>query len=144
MMNIQELATVMHHKLPIKIFVLNNGGYLTIKQTQQLGFEGRLMGVDRESGLSFPNLRDIGKAHGIAGGTCQTHDRLQEHLKRALDYDGTSYPYICEIMMSPDQPQAPRSVNRRNPDGSMNPTKLEDSFPYLSPETVAEEMKCEL
>ena len=67
MMNIQELATVMHHKLNIKIFLLNNGGYLTIKQTQQLGFDGRLMGVDKDTGLSFPNFVEIAYAHGFHG-----------------------------------------------------------------------------
>ena len=56
-MNIQELATVMRNKLPIKIFIFNNGGYLTIKQTQILGFKGRIMGADKNSGLSFPNYK---------------------------------------------------------------------------------------
>ena len=56
-LNIQELATIMHHKIPMKIFIFNNGGYLTIKQTQQLGFDGRIMGADKKSGLSFPNYR---------------------------------------------------------------------------------------
>ena len=57
-MNIQELATIMHHKIPIKIFIFNNGGYLTIKQTQILGFKGRIMGADKKSsGLSFPNYQ---------------------------------------------------------------------------------------
>ena len=64
-MNIQELATVMHNKLPIKIFIFNNEGYLTIKQTQILGFNGRIMGADKNSGLSFPNYKLIAKSHGI-------------------------------------------------------------------------------
>ena len=55
-MNIQELATVMHNKLPIKIFIFNNGGYLTIKQTQILGFKGRIMGADKNSGLIISKL----------------------------------------------------------------------------------------
>ena len=64
-MNIQELATIMHNKLPIKIFIYNNGGYLTIKQTQQLGFSNRIMGSNNSSGLSFPNYREIAKSHKI-------------------------------------------------------------------------------
>ena len=60
-MNIQELATVMHNKIPLKIFIFNNGGYLTIKQTQILGFKGRIMGADKKSGLSFPNYSEIAK-----------------------------------------------------------------------------------
>ena len=62
-MNIQELATIMHNKIPIKIFIFNNGGYLTIKQTQILGFNGRIMGADKKSGLTFPNYKSIAEAH---------------------------------------------------------------------------------
>ena len=137
MMNIQELATVLHHKLNIKIFVLNNGGYLTIKQTQQLGFEGRLMGVDKNTGLSFPDFQGIAYAHGINWVRFKNLECLSP-LMAVLEYQG---PWITEIMMDPEQPQAPRSVNRRNPDGTMNPTKLEDAFPFLPPEEVAENMK---
>ena len=138
MMNIQELATVMHHKLNIKIFVLNNGGYLTIKQTQQLGFEGRLMGVDKDTGLSFPDFRKVSEAFGIRKNIMKSHQFMDHQLFGALNHDG---PYLCEVMMSPDQPQAPRSVNRRNPDGTMNPTKLEDAYPFLDPAEVAENMR---
>lgn len=136
MMNIQELATVMHHQLPIKIFVLNNGGYLTIKQTQELGFEGRLMGVNKETGLSFPNLAEIAIAHHINHISCSSHD----YLGKALDYALGPGPFLCEIQMSLDQPQAPRSLNRRT-DGTMNPTKLEDSYPFLDPAEVVENMR---
>ena len=64
-MNIQELATIMHNKIPIKVFIFNNGGYLTIKQTQQLGFDGRIMGADKGSGVSFPNYKKIAQSHNI-------------------------------------------------------------------------------
>ena len=64
-MNIQELATLMHNKLPIKIFIYNNGGYLTIKQTQQLGFKSRIMGSDPNSGLSFPDYKKISASHKL-------------------------------------------------------------------------------
>ena len=139
MMNLQELATVMHHKLNIKIFVLNNGGYLTIKQTQQLGFEGRLMGVDKESGLSFPDFRKVADAFGIRKSIIKSHEFIQHQLYFNTFNDDK--PHIYEIMMSPDQPQAPRSLNRRLPDGTMNPTKLEDSYPFLDPKIIEEEMK---
>ena len=64
-MNIQEFATIMHHKLPIKTFIYNNGGYLTIKQTQQLGFKSRIMGSTYDTGLSFPNYKKIAESHKI-------------------------------------------------------------------------------
>ncbi len=139
MMNIQELATVSHHKLPIKIFVLNNGGYLTIKQTQQLGFEGRLMGINKDTGLSFPKFRKIAAAHQIFWNRLPVNASLL-NLPEVLDGD---VPVLCEVEMSPDQPQAPRSLNRRNPDGTMDPTKLEDAYPFLDPKIIEEEMKCE-
>ena len=136
MMNIQELATIRHHQLNVKIFVLMNGGYLTIKQTQQLGFEGRLMGVDKETGLSFPDMDFIGRANGIAIKHIGDHDSLN-YLGNII-YD--KYPVFCTIRMNPDQPQAPRSLNRRNPDGTMNPTKLEDAYPFLGTNAINEEM----
>ena len=64
-MNIQEFATIMHNNLPIKTFIYNNGGYLTIKQTQQLGFESRIMGSNKKTGLSFPNYKKIAESHNI-------------------------------------------------------------------------------
>ena len=62
-LNIQELATIQHNKIPIKIFIFNNRGYLTIKQTQQLGFDGRIMAADKKSGLTFPNYKKISESH---------------------------------------------------------------------------------
>ena len=56
-MNLQELATVMHNKIPLKIFIFNNGGYLTIKQTQILGFKGRIMGADKKKWIIFSKLQ---------------------------------------------------------------------------------------
>ena len=138
MFNIQELATVMHHKFPIKIFILNNGGYLTIKQTQEFGFEKRLMGVNEDTGLSFPDFFNIAKAHRIPFGEVRHHDSLDAMLDITLM---ENCPAMLEVFMSPDQPQAPRFLNRRNPDGTMNPTKLEDSFPFLDPAEIAEQMK---
>ena len=138
MMNIQELATVMHHKLNIKIFVFNNGGYATIKQTQELGFSGRLMGVNEESGLSFPSLGPLARSFDIWISHIFGNEKLREKIQFSLNNVG---PILTQVELSPDQPQAPRSLNRRNPDGTMNPTNLEDSFPFLPPEVIAEEMK---
>ena len=138
MMNIQELATVAHHKLNIKIFVFNNGGYATIKQTQELGFQGRLMGVNKESGLSFPSLNSLARSFDVWISHIFDNSKLDEKMAFTLNHEG---PILTQVQLSPDQPQAPRSLNRRNADGTMNPTKLEDSFPFLPPEVIAEEMK---
>jgi len=137
MMNVQELATVAHHKLNIKIFVLNNGGYLTIKQTQELGFEGRLMGVNEGTGLSFPTLDGLAHAHDMRFVLIRNH-RDFDALSHTID---GIYPVMCEVRMNPNQQQAPRAVNRRNPDGTMNPTRLEDGFPFLPAEVIECEMR---
>lgn len=136
MFNIQELATLMHHNLPIKIFILNNGGYATIKQTQEFGFEGRLMGVNRDTGLSFPNFQLIAAAHHL------NYLHVKDHgaFPTMYGYLTSTAPMMFEIMMDPNQPQAPRFLNRRNPDGSMNPTRLEDAWPFLPPEVMEAEM----
>ena len=83
-MNIQELATVLHHRIPIKIFIYNNGGYLTIKQTQQLGFKSRIMGSDYDSGLSFPNYELISKSHSIKYFKISDTKKLKKQLKKFL------------------------------------------------------------
>ena len=133
MLNIQELATVMHNKIPLKVFIYNNDGYLTIKQTQQLGFEGRLMGSTPESGLSFPDFAGIAEAHAIKFKRVRTNTELDGML---ADFIAEPGPAICELIMDPEQPQIPKTINKRNPDGSIQPTALEDMYPFLDPEEV--------
>ena len=137
MMTIQELATINHHKLPVKVFVLNNGGYLTIKQTQELGFEGRLMGINEESGLSFPDFLKIAEAHGIKGIRLTSHKDLKKQIEGIMNHDG---PVLCEIVMDIDQMQAPKAINRRNEDGTMRQTPLEDSYPFLDSAEIKENL----
>ena len=137
LMNMQEMATVMHHRLPIKLFILNNGGYLTIKQTQELGFQGRLMGSDTTSGISFPDFMKIAEAHHFEGVCLSTHQNLQKNLSEIMEHPG---PVLCEIMMDPDQEQAPKAINRRNADGTMRQTPLEDSYPFMNPKEIEENL----
>jgi len=137
MLNIQELATIMHHQLPIKLFVLNNGGYLTIKQTQELGFENRVMGSTKETGLSFPDMLKVAEAHHIPAVRLDRQERLREAVQRVLDHPG---PFLCEIMMDPDQEQIPKIVYRRRADGTAEYAPLEDLYPFLDREELAENM----
>ena len=133
-MNIQELATVMHNKIPIKIFVFNNGGYLTIKQTQLLGFDGRIMGADKKSGLSFPNYKKLANAHNISYKKIKNHNNLDKTIKSILK---SKKPFLCELIMSPSEEQIPKAVNRRNELGKSIPAKLEDMYPFLSKEELS-------
>ena len=137
MMNIQELATIMHHKLPIKLFIYNNGGYLTIKQTQQLGFNGRLMGSNEESGISFPDLQKVVKAHSIPVIRLDNHKNLKENIQKFLEEDGMG---VCELMLDHEQDQSPKAINRRKPDGTTEPTMFEDMHPFLDKEEVEANM----
>ena len=136
-MNIQELATVMHNKLPIKLFVLNNNGYLTIKQTQEHGFDGRLMGCNQETGLSFPDILKLAEAYKIRYVRLDNQENLKREVKQVVDYEG---PVVCEIIMDPDQQQIPKVLNRRNPDGTMETVSIEDMYPYLPREELKENM----
>ena len=137
LMTIQEMATIMHHRLPVKLFVLNNGGYLTIKQTQELGFDGRLMGINEESGLSFPDFMTIAEAYRFKGVRLKSHQDLRKQIEEVMNHEG---PVLCEIMMDPNQMQAPKAVNRRNADGTMTQTPLEDSYPFLDPKEIEENL----
>lgn len=137
MMTIQEMATVMHHHLPVKLFIFNNGGYLTIKQTQELGFDGRLMGSNEQSGISFPDFLKLAEAHRFKAVRLESHQNLKQQIEAVMNHDG---PVVCEIMMDPNQMQAPKAINRRNADGTMKQTPLEDSYPFLDPKEIEENL----
>ena len=127
-MNIQELATIMHNKIPIKIFIFNNGGYLTIKQTQNLGFGGRIMGADNNSGLSFPDYKKIAKSHNIFYKKIKNHKNLKTQIKKILNQKDA---VICELIMDPNEEQIPKAINKRNAAGKTIPTDFEDMYPFL-------------
>jgi acetolactate synthase I/II/III large subunit len=139
-MTIQELATVMHHDLPVKLFIYNNGGYSTIKQTQEVGFGGRLMGCNPETGLSFPDFVKLGEAYGIKSVRLENHANLKEQVSDVLDGNG---PAICELMIDPDQPQIPKILPKRLTDGRTEPSRFEDLYPFLPPEELRENMVAE-
>ena len=132
-MNIQELATVMHNKIPMKIFIFNNGGYLTIKQTQILGFKGRIMGADNSSGLSFPSYKKMAEAHKMKYLKISRQNNLLQKIKKVLSIKG---PVICELMMNPDEEQIPKAINRRDKNGKSIPTEFEDMYPFLPREEL--------
>lgn len=131
-MNIQELQTVVHHNLPIIIFVLNNGGYLTIKLMQQNHF-GRYVGSDKDSGLSCPDIIKVAGAYGIKTERIANHDELHAKIDGILAEPG---PLVCEIIMSENQPLIPRASSIKKPDGTIISRPLEDMYPFLSREEL--------
>ncbi len=126
-MNIQELQTLVHNQLPIILFVLNNDGYLAIKLTQQNHF-GRLVGSEPSSGVSCPDLMKVSTAYGIDCERISDADTLDARIDAILAKPG---PYICEIMMPPDQKLVPRLSSVKKPDGSIMSNPLEDLAPAL-------------
>ena len=136
-MNIQELATVMHNKLPIKIFIYNNGGYLTIKQTQQLGFNSRIMGSNKKSGISFPDYKKIADSHKMKYFLLKDTKNLKKDLKKILNSHDS---VITEIMLDHEQEQMPKAINKRLPNGKVVATKFEDLYPFLSANELKENM----
>jgi acetolactate synthase-1/2/3 large subunit len=131
-LNIQDLQTVVHHQLPIKIIVLNNGGYLSIRSTQQ-NFFGRVMGESAESGVSFPDFVKVGNAYGIPSVRV---DRVSdmETVRAALEQPG---PALIEVMLDGKQEFEPRSRSKVLPDGTIVSPPLEDMYPFLSADELA-------
>jgi acetolactate synthase-1/2/3 large subunit len=127
-MNAQELAVVSRLGLPIKFFVLNNGGYASIRSTQINYFERRFMACDPASGLTFPDLRMTAESCAIPYRRIESHGRLSEDVGAALDSPG---PVICEVLMAPDQFTHPKVSSRQMPDGQMRTMPMEDLWPFL-------------
>lgn len=127
-MNLQELQTIVHHQLPIKIFILNNNGYLAIRGTQDAYFPGRYVAADPSSGVSLPDMQKIAAAYGIPHVKVAHHNDLDAALEETLAADG---PYVCELLMAPDQTLYPKLASEVRPDGTLVSKPLEDMFPFL-------------
>ena len=127
-MNLQELQTIVHHDLPIKLFVWNNDGYLSIRASQRKFFDGRLIGSDRISGVSFPELRKIAEAYGIRYFRAAESSTLDREIDAVLDFPRAA---ICEVMCLADQEIKPSVSAFAKPDGSMISKPLEDMYPFL-------------
>ena len=135
--NIQELQTIKHHKYPIKIFVLNNEGYLSIRTTQRKFFNDRFVGTDEASGISFPEVEDIAIAYGIKYFSLKTNKEVENNIDDVLNYDG---PLICEITCRKWDKVLPTISAKKLPDGRMVSKPLEDMFPFLTREEFDDNM----
>jgi acetolactate synthase-1/2/3 large subunit len=137
MLNLQELQTIAGNRLPIKIIVLNNNGYSSIRQTQQNYFPDNIVGCGPESGLTFPDFCEIGGAFGFEVRRCASHLELEGCIKGTLAGDG---PQLLEVMLDPGQPFSPKLSSRQLDDGRMVSSPLEDLAPFLSRSELAENM----
>jgi len=140
MMNLQELQTIKHHNLPIKIFLYNNSGYLAIKNTQNAFFGGDLNAVNASTGVSFPDFKKIAKAFNLDHIEINDHKNLGNKVKKVLNHKG---PIICELIMDPLQTLYPKVHSKKNKDGSMSSATLENMFPFLPEHELKQVMRFE-
>tara|TARA_A100001391_G_scaffold133977_2_gene92941 strand:+ start:487 stop:2280 length:1794 start_codon:yes stop_codon:yes gene_type:complete len=127
--NIQELQTIKHYGFPVKLFVWNNSGYLSIRTTQKKFFEGRFIGVDKDSGVSLPDIKKITDAYGIKYFKIETVEDLEEGIQNVLDWDG---PVVCEVICQKWQEVVPTLISTKTKDGRIVSRPFEDMYPLLT------------
>ena len=128
MMNLQELETLRHHQLPIKLFIIQNGGYASIKNTQRNFFQGRMTASSASSGVSVPDFVKVAQAFGLPACRIQGAEDLRERL---LDVIASEGPMVCEVVVDSEYSFSPKLSARQLPDGSMVSPSLEDMAPFL-------------
>lgn len=137
MMNLQELATVAGNKIPAKIFLLNNNGYISIRQTQDNFFAGRHIGLNAASGVYFPKFEGLAKGFGLPYRQIRTHADIEPVVKDMLQTPG---PVFCEVFLTENYIFEPKTSSMRKPDGKIVSKPLEDLFPFLPREEFENNM----
>jgi acetolactate synthase I/II/III large subunit len=133
-MNIQELQTLAQTQLPVKIFVFNNNGYLSIRQTQDAFFK-RFAGESPASGVSFPDMVNLAQAYQIQSYRYNTADEFEQNIDSILVQPG---PALFDIVLDPTQPFEPRVTSKRLEDGRIVSTALDDMYPFLNDDELME------
>ena len=135
MMNIQELQTLKTNRLPVKLFVIKNGEYISIIQTQRNFFEGRLTGCNKTSGVEVPDFVQVAQAFGLPAVRINTNDELAGKIQEALNTPG---PVLCELDCTENYTFSPKLSARKLEDGTMISPSLEDMFPFLDRKEMEE------
>jgi acetolactate synthase-1/2/3 large subunit len=136
-MNSHELETLHRLDLPIKLFVLDNRGYASIRSTQQTYFAGRYVGSGPESGLTLPNTAALAAAYGLPAVEIRDHANIRQQVRDVLQHPG---PIVCNVHISPNQVTAPRVSSFRRADGSLASLPMEDMWPLLPREDFRAQM----
>lgn len=136
-MNIQELETIKRLNLPIKLFVLSNGGYGAIKATQTNLFSGNLVACNEESNLSLPSVANVAQAYGLHAEKITNNEELLEKVPQILAAEG---PVICEVITPIGLTAFPKQVSYKRTDGQMESLPLEYMNPPLSEQEMQENM----
>lgn len=137
-MNLQELQTVVRYRQNLKIFVINNNGYHSIRQTQTNLFQPPLVGVSAENGVSFPDFEKLSWAYGIRFVRIDSLEGIQDKLKEALSGDDA---VICEVVVDEKQFFAPKLSSKVLPDGRIVSPSIDDMFPFLPKEEYEQNKK---
>ena len=137
MMNLQELQTMVHHKLPIKLFIFNNDGYLMIKHTQKSLFKSDYVGTDRKSGVSCPDFSKLATAFDIPSYQIRGWDECDATLAKVQAHTG---PVICEVFMHPQQLFSPKLGVVARADGTLVSPPLEDLSPLIPRDVLEQAM----
>lgn len=137
MLNLQELQTIRGHRLPVKIFIFNNGGYLSMRLTQQAFFPDNPIGAGPESGVTFPDFARVAAGFDLPFARIVRNADLGATIRSVLAQEG---PVLCEVMLDPAQPFSPRVSSKRLADGRMVTAPLEDMFPFLPESELRENM----
>ena len=136
-MNIQELATIKHYNLPVKIIIFNNNGYLLIRHTQRNYMEGRFLGEGPDSGVWCPDSLRIAEAYGIKGVRIDSVENIDEKIEEVMNFNG---PVICDVMTPEWQLLIPRVASEKQADGTLVSKPLEDMYPFLDRKEFLENM----
>jgi acetolactate synthase-1/2/3 large subunit len=139
-LNIQELATIGHLQLPITFFILNNGGYASIRASQANFFGEASIGCSEATGVRLPDFQKVARAYGLSCAVIEDQSDLREQVRRVLRMPG---PVVCDVKVIPDEVRAPRVTSVQGPDGSFVSKPLEDLWPFLDREEFEENMVVE-
>lgn len=126
--NSQELLTIGSRRLNALIFVLNNGGYQSIRSTQERFCDGRLVGSDESSGVANPSYPELAQAYGLRYFQLVSNEQVDAHLAEMTAVAG---PMICEVKVAFGQERIPRVLSRRLADGTLVSGVLHDQYPFL-------------
>jgi acetolactate synthase-1/2/3 large subunit len=137
MMNLQELQTIIGNRLPIKIFILNNNGYVSIFQTHRKFFNGVEVGGGPKSNVTFPDFELLLKAFGYPFVRAGHHNEMADAIAATLSIDG---PAVCEVLLDENTVFAPKLGAKEHPDGRITSPALEDLSPFLSREEMRDNM----
>ena len=127
-MNIQELQTLKRLDIPVKLFVLNNEGYGSIYAMQKNRFDGNFVACSKNSGLTLPDICKLADSYGLKSVRIIDQSNLKEDVRKVLSMDG---PVICDVIVDPDVPTAPRLSSEVLPDGRIVSKPMEDLAPFL-------------